>query len=337
MYNTDFEDLMEQCLGDCHQGSSGSWGCDARKPEFFMSPFAFLAPGVVVPQKKPSRPAVWVKSLNLPEMFTHKDVSVKVEGDVAHITAARTFGDEEAGGTDTIQATRKVDIPADVNPDTVKSVWRKGRLFLRGDWRKQEKAAEKTEEKSGEKTEIPVETEISKDVPINDAETERNDTETTEEKMEEEEKEEEREETSENQPDILRENSETNKPEHMTTEDKREETDVVEEKVDETAAVEEKREEERRPLDLRLELPSISPENITVKLVDDRLIVEAVQKDEKQGHSMIHHVRRVITLPHYIDIDQIKSSVTDDGMLKIYAPVQKTREEPRQIMVEMQQ
>merc|ERR1712179_520255 len=90
------------------------------------------------------------------------------EGDVAHITAARTFGDEEAGGTDTIQATRKVDIPADVNPDTVKSVWRKGRLFLRGDWRKEEN------------TEIPVETEVSKDVPINDAETERNETETTE-------------------------------------------------------------------------------------------------------------------------------------------------------------
>merc|ERR1712226_997900 len=105
----------------------------------------------------------------------------------------------------------------------------------------------------------------------------------------------------------------------------------------ETAAVEEKREEERRPLDLRLELPSISPENITVKLVDDRLIVEAVQNDEKQGHSMIHHVRRVITLPHYIDIDQIKSSVTDDGMLKIYAPVQQTQEQSREIAVEMQQ
>jgi len=318
---------MEQCLGDCHQGSSGSWGCDARKPEFFMSPFAFLAPGVVVPQKKPSRPAVWVKSLNLPEMFTHKDVSVKVEDDVAHITAARTFGDEEAGGTDTIQATRKVDIPADVNPDTVKSVWRKGRLFLRGDWRKEENAGEKTEEKTKETTEIPVETEVSKDVPTNEAETERNETETTEEKMEEEEKEEETEETSENQPDIQRENSEINKPGDM----------MVDENREETGAVEEKREEGRKPLDLRLELPSISPENISVKLVDDRLIVEAVQKDEKQGHSMIHHVRRVITLPHYIDIDQIKSSVTDDGMLKIYAPVQKTREEPRQIMVEMQQ
>merc|ERR1712226_535265 len=175
-----------------------------------MSPFAFLAPGVVVPQKKPSRPAVWVKSLNLPEMFTHKDVSVKVEDDVAHVTAARTFGDEEAGGTDTIQATRKVDIPADVNPDTVKSVWRKGRLFLRGDWRKQEKVGEEKEEDKSE--------------------------------------------TSENQPDILRENSETNKPEHMTTEDKREKSD-----------------EGRKPLDLRLELPSISPENISVKLVNDRL------------------------------------------------------------------
>merc|ERR1712043_158036 len=150
-----------------------------------------------------------------------------------------------------------------------KSVWRKGRLFLRGDWRK--------EEKTEENTEIPVETEVSKDVPINDAETERNDTETTEEKMEEEDKEEEREETSENQPYILRENSETNKPGDMTIEEKREKTGDVEEKVDETAAVEEKREEERRPLDLRLELPSISPENITVKLVDDRLIVEAVQ------------------------------------------------------------
>jgi len=349
-FNSDLEELMDLCFVHCH-GPRGGDAC----PDLFaaMSPFFFLAPGVVVPQKN-LRPSVWIESLDLPAVFSFEDVTLKVDDGVAHITASRTFG-EETTGTNTVQATRKVKLPATVNHSTVKTLWRRNKLYLRGEWVK-ENSKEEVKTEQNHEAEKPLETETNDVISAATAEEtneEPEETNITEDSsgpvVKQTPESEVLDQTSDDEHDIL--STDTPRPkENMEDEEYSfemvspsesqpesteglEVADMTDETVTAPGMEETVDEEEKKPLDLRLELPSINPDNISVKLVGDRLIIEGTQRETKNGHSWINQVRRVVNLPDYIDVEQIRSSVTDDGVLKIFAPVYQSKTQEKTITV----
>jgi len=70
-----------------------------------------------------------------------------------------------------------------------------------------------------------------------------------------------------------------------------------------------------------LDVQQFSPNEITVKTVDNYIIVEAKHEEKKDEHGFISRsfVRRYV-LPSTHDLNNITSSLSSDGVLTISAP-----------------
>ncbi|XP_015603615.1 protein lethal(2)essential for life [Cephus cinctus] len=70
-----------------------------------------------------------------------------------------------------------------------------------------------------------------------------------------------------------------------------------------------------------LDVQQFSPEEITVKTVDNNVIVEAKHEEKQDEHGYIsrHFVRRYV-LPSSHDVENVTSSLSSDGVLTITAP-----------------
>ncbi|XP_024876015.1 protein lethal(2)essential for life-like [Temnothorax curvispinosus] len=70
-----------------------------------------------------------------------------------------------------------------------------------------------------------------------------------------------------------------------------------------------------------LDVQQFKPEEISVKIVDDHLVVEAKHEDRKDRHGWVSRqfVRRY-PLPQDIDVDNMTSKLSSDGLLTLVAP-----------------
>jgi len=70
-----------------------------------------------------------------------------------------------------------------------------------------------------------------------------------------------------------------------------------------------------------LDVQQFSPDEITVKTVDNHVVVEAKHEEKQDEHGWISRqfVRKYM-IPEQCDIDQVTSSLSSDGMLSITAP-----------------
>lgn len=70
-----------------------------------------------------------------------------------------------------------------------------------------------------------------------------------------------------------------------------------------------------------LDVQQFSPDEITVKTVDNYVIVEAKHEERQDEHGYIsrHFVRRYV-LPSSHDLDNVTSTLSSDGVLTITAP-----------------
>uniref|UniRef100_T1JKG7 SHSP domain-containing protein n=1 Tax=Strigamia maritima TaxID=126957 RepID=T1JKG7_STRMM len=79
-------------------------------------------------------------------------------------------------------------------------------------------------------------------------------------------------------------------------------------------------------MQVRVDVSRFKPEEITVKTVDDAVVIEG--KHERVGeHEFIsRHFTRRFFLPPNIEPESIRSSLADDGLLTIEAPAKKPQE-----------
>jgi len=76
-----------------------------------------------------------------------------------------------------------------------------------------------------------------------------------------------------------------------------------------------------KELKLRFDLSQYTPEEIIVKTVDNKLLVQAKHEQNKDGRSVFREYNREFMLPQGTDPELIKSSLSKDGILTVEAPL----------------
>ncbi|BFZ05087.1 hypothetical protein BsWGS_08126 [Bradybaena similaris] len=89
-------------------------------------------------------------------------------------------------------------------------------------------------------------------------------------------------------------------------------------------------EEGNKRLSLRFDCKEFKPEEISVKTVDNKLMVHAKHTEESPGRKVYREYSRQYVLPHKIDPLALKSTLALDGVLSIEAPAPPTVEAPRE-------
>merc|ERR1712080_761134 len=78
---------------------------------------------------------------------------------------------------------------------------------------------------------------------------------------------------------------------------------------------------------VNLDVPQFKPEELTVKVVDNVLTVEAKHEEKEDDHGYIaRHFVRKYTIPPHIDAEKLASSLSHEGVLSIEAPKKATAE-----------
>jgi HSP20 family molecular chaperone IbpA len=80
-------------------------------------------------------------------------------------------------------------------------------------------------------------------------------------------------------------------------------------------------ESDGKTLRLRFNVSGYSPEEVTVKTVDNRLIVHALHEEKAPGKSVHREFNQDFTLPYGTNPEAITSSLSVDGVLTVEAPV----------------
>ncbi|XP_068139839.1 heat shock protein 67B3 [Drosophila tropicalis] len=86
--------------------------------------------------------------------------------------------------------------------------------------------------------------------------------------------------------------------------------------------------------EVHLDVALFEPGELTVKLINDCLVVEGKheEREDEHGHVTRHFVRRY-PLPKEYDADAISSSLTEDGVLTITVSPLLSKEEPQERII----
>lgn len=79
--------------------------------------------------------------------------------------------------------------------------------------------------------------------------------------------------------------------------------------------------EEGRVLKLRFDVTQYEPEEIVVKTVDNRLTVHAKHEEKSENRSVYREYNREFHLPDGTDVEQIRSSLSKEGVLTVECPL----------------
>ncbi|CAG5116334.1 unnamed protein product [Candidula unifasciata] len=94
--------------------------------------------------------------------------------------------------------------------------------------------------------------------------------------------------------------------------------------------------EGNKRLSLRFDCKEFKPEEITVKTVDNKLMVQAKHVEESPGRKVYREFSRQYVLPHKIDPLTLNSTLAADGVLSIEAPAPAAIEAPRERLLPIQ-
>ncbi|XP_023342946.1 heat shock protein beta-1 [Eurytemora carolleeae] len=78
---------------------------------------------------------------------------------------------------------------------------------------------------------------------------------------------------------------------------------------------------QEKELKLRFDVSQYSPEEIIVKTVDNKLLVQAKHEENSNGRTVYREYNREFLLPQGTDPELIKSSLSKDGILTVEAPL----------------
>ncbi|KAI5645951.1 hsp20/alpha crystallin family domain-containing protein [Phthorimaea operculella] len=80
---------------------------------------------------------------------------------------------------------------------------------------------------------------------------------------------------------------------------------------------------EKDKYEVFLQLKDFEPKDISVKIADGYIVVEAKHEEKKDEHGFIsRHVQRKYMLPEECDPEKVQSKLSPDGVLTIVAPRQ---------------
>ena len=88
-----------------------------------------------------------------------------------------------------------------------------------------------------------------------------------------------------------------------------------------------------RRLQVRFDMQAYKPEEITVKTVDNKLVVQGKHVEEGPGRRNCSEFTRVLGLPEGMDLKQLKSTLTKEGVLQIEGPAPPAIEQPKERIV----
>nr|AEF98446.1 heat shock protein 23 [Sinonovacula constricta] len=92
--------------------------------------------------------------------------------------------------------------------------------------------------------------------------------------------------------------------------------------------------EGNQKMSLRFDCRGFKPEEINVKTIDDvTLQVHAKHESESPGSKVYREFTRTFKLPPEVHSDELKSLLTQDGVLQIEAPVHVAVEAPKEILI----
>lgn len=79
------------------------------------------------------------------------------------------------------------------------------------------------------------------------------------------------------------------------------------------------------------------PDEITVKVVDRCVVIEARHEEKRDGHGSVSRqfVRRY-QLPERADVDRVSSALSSDGVLTVTAPLRKGSDEPDERVIKIE-
>eukprot|EP00095_Tigriopus_kingsejongensis_P005580 maker-scaffold12_size759060-snap-gene-5.14 protein:Tk05580 transcript:maker-scaffold12_size759060-snap-gene-5.14-mRNA-1 annotation:"alpha-crystallin b chain isoform x2" len=80
-------------------------------------------------------------------------------------------------------------------------------------------------------------------------------------------------------------------------------------------------EQGQKELKLRFDVSQYSPEEIMVKTVDNKLLVHAKHEEKGGGKNVYREYNREFLLPDGTDPETIRSSLSQDGVLTVEAPL----------------
>lgn len=88
-----------------------------------------------------------------------------------------------------------------------------------------------------------------------------------------------------------------------------------------------------------MDVSQFKPNELTVKVVDNTVVVEGKHEEREDGHGMIQrHFVRKYTLPKGFDPNEVVSTVSSDGVLTLKAPPPPSKEQAKsERIVQIQQ
>jgi len=86
---------------------------------------------------------------------------------------------------------------------------------------------------------------------------------------------------------------------------------------------------------VKFNVQSFQPEEIDLKVVDNILRVHAVHKSTADGSNVHREYSRQFTLPEGIDLEAMKSTLSDDGVLEVEVPLAPEKPKQRKIQIKM--
>ena len=94
---------------------------------------------------------------------------------------------------------------------------------------------------------------------------------------------------------------------------------------------------DKNKFQVTLDIQQFAPEEVTVKVVGNNVVVEGKHEERQDEHGFISRqfVRKYI-VPEQCDIDQLKSSLSSDGVLMITAPRKETPQTKNERIIKIQ-
>ena len=243
--------------------------------------YAHTHPAPQVNQQKPHEEQKWHKIVKLPPYFGPEDFMVKTEGNTLMISAKHETKDEE-GGTDLCEITRKVEVPEQVDMDSVRTLWlKRGGIMVVGHIKSPDQPPKQVEQN---KDQAPKAMETSQ----------------TAEKKE-----------GGDKPELNREMSID--PENFVSEMRSFAQDVHEALFGQGLPVPERdpqnpipmeegkegqeAQNQDKPEEVRLDVTGYKPEEVKVSVENNTVNIEARHMEEAEDHTAMYHFSRSFTLP----------------------------------------
>jgi crystallin alpha B len=83
-----------------------------------------------------------------------------------------------------------------------------------------------------------------------------------------------------------------------------------------------------------IDVTHFDPSDIKVKTVDHTIVVEAIHDDREDSHSIVaRSFERKFRLPNEYDMSTIKSTLSKDGILHLFAPKPDSKQEERHVEI----